>query len=896
MNKRIGFLSLFGITVLLLAMVGAITAMAAPSAANTNGTVTLDKAWYTIGSAVVVTVTDPDANIASPVATTKSIAAAASLSTQLVDVSASLTAGQRVGSPKVLLVGQTCPSGTADPNLNVSVFGDGSTGQIIVQVGSTTASAVVQPVCFNAIKLDTVKVTVKSTLDTTTLVDVTATETGVDTGVFKVTVTLLDGASVTSTPIKLKANPAGDSITAEYTDTTPASGASLKITSVASTVETQKPGFSNLLPAHNTRTTATQVTFSGTVTDTGGSGVDVGTISLIINGTSNAPTTVTGNSGDATVTYSFTLSTPAELVYTWHVMANDVAGNLGTSDSDTTTTAQDDHTLTIDKTNPKIGTGAAVTHATVALATTTTTGKFWDLSLTDPTEGKNRTTSLVVVFDADLDAATVSAADFTVSDNSVTAATIYTFTNPPSATILGRNRVYLTLGTALARNATPTVSIASGQSVNDLAGNVLSAGSTDATVVAKDGIAPSFTFSLDKTISKDKVVATVTSTETVDPSTFSVKGYPDASIVGGSTQTFAVEVTGTNAWKATFDASTNAGKDGKYSVQVAGKDGLGNSGTSGKTTTADPAAVIFTQDTIINVAPVAWAFTVGTVDFTAAAADVQGTSPLVSVNFMEAVTVTRAAFGVSGSEVDVLAKGTQSTDMKSWLYQASGLTLGKTYKIIVSATDLAGNSISDLGKTFNTIAVKLPETPLKPGQNLVSFTGNPVNGDINAVFSDASVTAVITYDPKDAKGPWLTATRGLDGKLSGTITKIDGQHSYFVKSSGFATIKVEIAKLGFDAVPSVISVWKGWNLVPVVSVTGAVPLAAGNTCATALAVGELPHCVSADSYLSTIRWVTAYTFDPVANAWTKIQPRNFENLVIGAGYWVYVSDDGILVP
>lgn len=867
MNKRLGLLSLFGITALLLAMVGAITAMAAPSAANTNGTIVLDKAWYTVDGSVEVKVTDPDANVSTASTVDRTVATSTALGIQLINVP--LDALQRVGSPKVLLAGQTCPSGTVDTNLSVSVFGDGSTGNIVVQ-NALDIGASTRPVCYNRIKLDTVPITIKSTQDSTGLVDIIATETDVDTGIFKVTVTLKEAASSSTAKWLKSAN--GDLITAEYTDLTPASGTSLKVTSVASKVETQKPTFSNLLPADKFRTTATQVTFTGSITDTGGSGVDIGTISLVINSVPTAPTTITGNKGDTTVTYSYTLSTPAETAYAWYVESKDVAGNLGRSDSDTTVVSDQNHALNIDKTAPKI--------------TSAKTGKYWDLSLTVPAEGKDKLTGIVVTFDGDLDIGSVQAADFSVTGNSVTVADIYT-----DADGVGKNKVYLTLGTSLARDATPTVAIVSGQSVADAAGNVLGAGSADATTVALDGIAPSFSFSLDKTITKDTVVATVTSTETVAGGTFAVKAYPDAGIVGGVVTDFAVVSTGTNSWTATF--TKVAGKDGKYAVYVTGNDVAGNAGKAGKNTTTDPAAKIFTQDTTVP-APV---FTVGIVDFTAAAVDVEGTSPLVSVNFGEKVTMVRGSF----DGVDVLAKGTQSTDKKTWLYQASGLTVGKTYEVIVSATDEAGNKLVDKSAKFNTIEVKLPEFPLEPGQNMISFSGNPVVGDINTVFSDAAVTAVVTYDavnpdPKTGS-PFLTAVRGTDGKLSGSLTKVDGQHGYFVKASGFVTLKVEIAKLGFDAVPTTIAVkGKAWNLVPVVSVEGLKPLASGKSCDPASANYVAASCVSADAYLSTIKWTTAYTYNPITNAWTKIQPKSFANLEIGASYWVYVSEDGVLVP
>ncbi|MEK7777031.1 MAG: hypothetical protein AAB303_00185, partial [Chloroflexota bacterium] len=164
--------------------------MAAPSAANVNGTVGLDKAWYSTaagGNSVIVTVTDADANVATAASELKTLAASAPLGTQLVSVT--LGAGERVGSPKILLVGQTCPSGTVDTNLSVSVFGDGSTGNIIVQNATNIAAPVPStPVCYNKVSVNTLAVTVKSGLDTTGLVALTATETGVDTGIFKVTI------------------------------------------------------------------------------------------------------------------------------------------------------------------------------------------------------------------------------------------------------------------------------------------------------------------------------------------------------------------------------------------------------------------------------------------------------------------------------------------------------------------------------------------------------------------------------------------------------------------------------------------------------------------------------------------------------------------------------------
>ncbi|MCZ6892246.1 MAG: hypothetical protein O7F09_07015, partial [Chloroflexi bacterium] len=67
MNKRISTLTLFVVGTLLLGLVGAIAALAAPSGADATGTVALDADWYTTGpsgsgSVITVTVTDADKN------------------------------------------------------------------------------------------------------------------------------------------------------------------------------------------------------------------------------------------------------------------------------------------------------------------------------------------------------------------------------------------------------------------------------------------------------------------------------------------------------------------------------------------------------------------------------------------------------------------------------------------------------------------------------------------------------------------------------------------------------------------------------------------------------------------------------------------------------------------
>ncbi|MDP6102914.1 MAG: hypothetical protein QF579_06420, partial [Dehalococcoidia bacterium] len=142
MKKRFGLFSLIGATVVLMALVGAITTLAAPSAAVT-GTIKVDNAWYNItaagkypsdvaaGSLVKVTVTDADANVktaASQVFDMDGITAALAITSTTI----TLTSGAEiVGTPNVLSTTKTdCSiSADVDTDVNVDVF-NASTGAI----------------------------------------------------------------------------------------------------------------------------------------------------------------------------------------------------------------------------------------------------------------------------------------------------------------------------------------------------------------------------------------------------------------------------------------------------------------------------------------------------------------------------------------------------------------------------------------------------------------------------------------------------------------------------------------------------------------------------------------------------------------------------------------------
>lgn len=835
MKKRFGFVSLFAITALLLAMVGGITAMAAPSAADSTGSVVLDANFYTLSGTVKATINDADANDSTP---------RVEENVQMNGISAGATKrvilanNPVVGTPTVVVADTT----TAVATMSVLVV-EASLGIVDVITSQAVTSSTLVDIKYDTSAVDTVNVKFTSTQDPTGIT-VAATETGNDTGKFEVSVTLVDAADTASSATAKTLKTLNlDTIKAEYSDSTPTGGGSsaVKVSDTAS-VETSKPTFSGLAPVDEYSTQSTQPTLTGTISDVGGAGIDVSEVKIYMDGSATVPTTVSGSDGDTSVTYShaYTLSVADHV---WYVSAKDMAGNTGRTDASATTTGDQNFDLSVDTSPPVISSANS--------------GKFWDTSLTTAAEGSNSLSSVSVVFNEKLDSSTVSAEDFLVEGVAPSAAEVHGTAG---------TTVYLTLGSDLAADDKPVVKIASGGSIADTAGNAINVG----TKTAVDAISPTFTVTTDVTLSKKEIVVSVSSNEPI-AGVPSVKVYNAAA---GLDVTLTTVVKTSTSWEAKYTA---VGDDGKKSVYVSATDlaSPANTGTKGKTDPATSGAIVFTLDT-----------TAPTVTFDPANdADETNTSPFATATYSEKITVTKAEFGLKGSTLtDILASGTLQADELSWTYRGTGLAVGSEYTIKLTASDLAGNELKDQSATFEIKAVPAVKIALKPGMNLVSLPGSPADTAINSVITLTEVTSVITYDPINPDpvtgSPWLTATRGTDGTLSGSLTKVDAAHAYWVETSSFAPISVTIPDQGFAALPPATQVVAGWNLVPVVSITGAAPGSA----------------ISADTYFGSTDWVTAYTFNTQTATWSKILPKSFQNVNVGSGYWLYTTAAGILVP
>ena len=872
MKKRFGLLSLIGATAVLIAMVGAITALAAPAGADKTGTISLDESWYTItpadpqktaqsghvstgnsvqtGAAIEVTVTDADMNITTAASLKQHITMVAALATTSTPLP--LAAGEEiVGVPEVLSAGDTdCAADTPDADITVSVQNK-VTGVIILQTlaGGLAAEAAHahnsagRTICYDKGAKDNVNITLSSTQDTDGIY-ISTTETGIDTGVFEVSIQLDALASTATSPFYLKSLDL-DTITAKYKDSKPTGGGSAVTVSATASVEQGKPAFSSLVPADELATQNTQPTYTGTINDVGGAGIDVSTVKIIFDaGTdsgSNAPT-VTGADGDTSVTYTFTSGIQSAATLKWYVESSDMAGNAGRSDADSDTAGNQDFEIKIDITAPAV--------------LSAETGVTWDAD--DKAEEKGTLTALVVRFDDKIDSDTVSAADFTVEGIAPLTAQMFAKSS--------KNDVYLTMATALAADDEPVVILAG--TLSDLAGNSRTGGTVD----AKDKIAPSFTVTLDTALAKsaEKVKITVTSTE-------KISGVPSIKVhnIDGSTiSTLSVVVKSSVSWEATFTATSSYTL--KNSVVVIGADPDGNSATKGSATIADAkfgskALILEVDVTDPTITYDAAGVNIGASGST----EVDSTTPYITVTFSEKVTVDKAEFGEKGETLTAVT-GSLSTDAKKWIYAATGLTEDEEYTISVEVTDLAGNDV-DGTADFEVVEVPDVKVLLSPGMNLISLPSAAADSAINTVITSTDVISVVTYDAQ--AGAWLSATRDGVGALTGTLTSIDAKHAYWINSTSFDPIEVSIPKVGFDTVLPTIELAKGWNMVAIVSLIGDAP---GTT-------------TSADTYFGSTEWVTAYGFAP-PSTWSKIVPSTFGTVTFGSGYWVYVTEAGTLIP
>jgi hypothetical protein len=273
-------------------------------------------------------------------------------------------------------------------------------------------------------------------------------------------------------------------------------------------------------------------------------------------------------------------------------------------------------------------------------------------------------------------------------------------------------------------------------------------------------------------------------------------------------------------------------------------------------------------------------------------ASTENRTPFISVTWDEdeyagdtntTVTLTAATLtDPDGTATDILAN-MSTTDNKDFFYRPSADLAFGEYTFKVSAEDAAGNEKKDESAKFTIKERSKTSISLLPGWNLVSLPGTPSDTAINSVITNAQVDTVLTYDPT-VPGGWLTAVRDSGGDLVGTLAAIDASRGYWIHTTNDDPIKVDIPGYagGSQQLPPAIALVKGWNLVPAVSITG----------------GAVASTLDSDTYFTGLDWTRAYGFSTASDAFSSFIPTTGADtsIVIGRGYWVFLSKAGTLVP
>ena len=672
---------------------------------------------------------------------------------------------------------------------------------------------------------------------------------------------------------------AGDQITVTYDDDgTPRT--------VGITVEVNKPLVKILSPAdgHATQAIATtDIDIEVTDADAGVDRDDIANVvDVRVSSTDSAITIEFVAGSDVAINAGFTAKyrirhvAEGERKVTYAFRVTDKAGNVGVSDSDADTDGDQAYTVRFDTLTPGFS-AATADHGRAA-----ETGHFWDAAADTP--GLNNDpanaddTSIAVYFDEDLDGSSVGRLDFTVGGTAPAAANW--FAGEPDV-------VFLTVPT-MAPDATPAVAVVG--AVADKAGNPVTA---IAGVAATDGIGPTITVTITPStqLHKDTVTIDIGSNEKFLTS-------PIVTANGASAGLSTVASAGTNLFRTTFTAATT----NAYNIEVTSQDSASNQVTTGATVHDGTDAVVVEIDNALP-APVTLPIDAeNTTAFTGSplfveinyadegaeyGLDVAGGALSTTTDNIVVDLDTHAGVAVTAitlDDVDVSGQLNQEGDAR-YIVALGELAVSPadtTYSLKFTGQDDAGNTL-DTEVTF-TVEVR-PDfsIPLTTGWNLISLSGGLGAGQsgINTVIpATHDIDVVLTYDPTDSRR-WLTATRGDDGLFdTSEISDLQVNLAYFVRTTSFDSLDVSVPGVrgGEASVLPTISLVQGWNLVPVLDVTG--DKVAG--AADAIAFG---------TYFGTVSDQRVYGYNTLQDKFEIAA-----TVEVAKGYWVWLDAAGTLVP
>ncbi len=263
--------------------------------------------------------------------------------------------------------------------------------------------------------------------------------------------------------------------------------------------------------------------------------------------------------------------------------------------------------------------------------------------------------------------------------------------------------------------------------------------------------------------------------------------------------------------------------------------------------------------------------------------------PFIFIEFAESTSVTLDSVTLDGEEV---AGEFQNPDVNRFVYWPLSMSRGE-HEVEVEATDAAGNSV-EFDFEFESTERGDFVLNLASGWNAISVPSDPIDANIDAVFTDPAIQAVIGWDTDG----WRVAVR-RDGvwesnESFATLPSIRARYGYWVKSSGFVLQRVKLRGPIFrveGAFPNLIDIGtiSGWNFVGVIDTDG--DQTEDHFGATLLDSQDVP--VTAEDYLGE-SYIRAYTWDATFSRFTVLRPT--DTMTIGDGVWVYYSDGTGIAP
>ena len=628
----------------------------------------------------------------------------------------------------------------------------------------------------------------------------------------------------------------------------------------------------------------------------------------------------------------------------FQAIALDRAGNIGFSDTDETKPRfMNDlgvksgdrkvpnvfgyfsaHVIALDEKDP------------VAISDQSVTGYY---GLDDDSKMMRDASGIVVAFDGKIDPTSVSNSTFSVELDDESMAKV-------ASVSAEDNYVFLKLTSALDPDATPKVSIASGEKVADLAGNETTSTEFDAFDL-RDGIAPTLTVTLsggsgkgigkegpDK-LTRDQMTIHVTSNEPLS-------GRPKIAVVcktlswmqedldgkrtshdiddfignrnGASSATTPTDDVANTPLKS--DATKNrqytcgygADSDDDYEVVIA----------SGTLRPAQSWDYVWSEDssledgtlTVVAFAPDGsapykdaknnslknWgsASTEFVIDrelkspLETGGGQVQPlkeskeTKPWILLHFEEGTSVTLDSVKVNKTNV---TSGFSETESNKFIYWPDTLSLGK-HEVEVEASDAAGNEKS-FEWTFEAKTRVDFNIELYAGWNAISVPADPVSTAIASVFKNPSITSVVGWSVDGENSGWRIAVRrdGVwESNASMPLNEIKAKYGYWVQSTSFITQPVALTtnQRGVGGPRTPLSIETTGGWNFVGVIDQDGDQTEGNAFGNNLLSGEVP--VIASDYLGK-DYKRAYTWNATLNQFEELRPD--ETMTIGDGVWVF---------